>query len=236
PTVIPTSQPSGQPTNQPTNQPSGQPTVIPTSQPSGQPTNQPTGQPSLQLRGVERAMPTTVPSGNRGGNGHGLPMNCFLNNLRIGEFPTELQINAIQEDYICRMRSEGESGDHLTLMAAANHYGVRIIVHDTNQPEGPLRFDPQNNGEVRHELNLVFSPGHYMQYMPNGNPIDRGGEGNCQFAAIAAELQRVGLMDSNEFQAINNIVQRNTHMRVRQSIIQELLINKELYQNFIIND
>jgi hypothetical protein len=231
PSSMPTIAPSTiEPTSMPTNVPTSMPTIAPsTIEPTSMPTNVPT------------SMPTIAPSG---------PTSCQTNTTNEDqEFEQEINSHLLDfvspndisvedwsnnfENYVTDMSNFGTSGDQITLIAAANHYNVTIIVHHIHHIHNNDRFEP-SNGQSRGELHLAFNGGHYMQINDQNQITERGGQGNCQFAVIAAELNRLGLMPGGiKYNENGSMVSENTHMAIRRSIVDHIVNNQDDYIDFI---
>ena len=85
------------------------------------------------------------------------------------------------------------------------------------------------------DIYLYYIPGiHYQQYDPNENKrIERGGEGACQFASLAAELYRLGLRTDIIF-GHNGTVDKNSSDSIRKDIIDEIERNQGDYFDSIV--
>ncbi|MEC8677937.1 MAG: hypothetical protein VXX85_03690, partial [Candidatus Margulisiibacteriota bacterium] len=230
-TNAPTSQPSFQPTSVPSSQPIQQPVGFVS-------TNAPTSQPSFQPTSVPSSQPVQHPGGDITLNS--LPHN-FGNLISVSGFDlaeNQLQTHSDQqtalpslnhqigspagvptisqngpnnfENYVNNMGNFGTAGDQITLIAAANLYNVTVVVHYTHNNQNNDMFLP-SNGQSIGELHLAFNGGHYMQINHQEQVTERGDQGNCQFAVIAAELNHLGLMPRDiQYNENSGMVAQNT--------------------------
>ena len=228
----PTNAPSGPPTQHPVDYvPMDVPTTMPTVSPSlnnqiGSPTIAPTDPPIQYPVGYVRTNEPTIITNAQEADPYLLD---YVN-------PDDIIGENVQNDfgnYVVNMGIFGTSGDHITLMAAANHYNVTVVVHHTHNNQNNDVFNPLD-GQSRGELHLAFNGGHYMQINHQGQITERGDQGNCQFAVIAAKLNRLGLMPEGiQYNEDGSMVSQNTHMAIRHSIIDHIINNQDNYVDFI---
>ncbi|KAG6412709.1 hypothetical protein SASPL_125394 [Salvia splendens] len=79
------------------------------------------------------------------------------------------------DDYLKKMSNNGEWGDHVTLQAAADCYGVRIIVVTSYKDTCYIEILPQFEKSNRIILLSFWAEVHYNSIYPSGeSPVDGG--------------------------------------------------------------
>ncbi|XP_041999284.1 OVARIAN TUMOR DOMAIN-containing deubiquitinating enzyme 12-like isoform X1 [Salvia splendens] len=106
---------------------------------------------------------------------HNFVRDQIVNQLKLQPDLYANYVPMAYDDYLKKMSNNGEWGDHVTLQAAADCYGVRIIVVTSYKDTCYIEILPQFEKSNRIILLSFWAEVHYNSIYPSGeSPVDGG--------------------------------------------------------------